>query len=155
LVRAEIAGREEGRGREKRGVFLGFETELTAENTRAGTQDNGPPLDTDAVRSLLLQNSTDAAKTTPREMNAHVEKKHFSWRVELSARRTRHSNVVPRTVGTLEQKRGIWWETDRKDNAFYDVHAVPITGLLEKGNRRKEMTRSNAKEIETARTPRV
>lgn len=84
-----------------------FETELTAENTRAGTQDNGPPLDTDAVRSLLLQNSTDAAITTPREMNADVEKKHFSWRVGLSARRTRHSNVVPRTVGTLEQKRGI------------------------------------------------
>lgn len=54
-----------------------FETELTAENTRAGTQDNGPPLDTDAVRSLLLQNSTDAAITTPREMNADVERSTF------------------------------------------------------------------------------
>lgn len=56
----------------------------------------------------------------------------------FSARRTRHSNVVARTKGVSDESG------HRKNNAFYDVHAVPTAGCSEMG-KCHEMSRSNKK----------
>jgi hypothetical protein len=68
-------------------------------------------------------------------MDADI-KDHFSREMKSRhspARRARHSNIIP--VG-IARTKGVSDESGhRKDNAFYDVHAVPIAGC----SKRKEI----------------
>lgn len=65
-------------GERKRGFFFGFRNRIDrGKHTRAGTQDNGPPLDTDAVRSLCCKLDRCSHNNTERD-ECRCRRKHFS-----------------------------------------------------------------------------